>query len=197
VAAFGDLIAVVVIGFVIVADPATADLLRQTAHALLAATDPGGPEKEQNDPIYERSIHHLVPSGALESDNLRLRHLIINQVRRLHLRGGFAESLSLGQAALDSWRRRFPADDIQTLALAVEIGIALRLSGRTEEAYALDSETLECLLREHGPEDETYLICANSFGQDLRYLGRYDEALAHDLDLLPTSGCSARAITGR
>ena len=87
-------------------DPATADLLRRTAHALLAATDPGGPEKEQNDPIYERSIHHLVPSGALESDNPRLRNLIINQVRRLHLRGGFVESLSLGQAALDSWRRR-------------------------------------------------------------------------------------------
>jgi tetratricopeptide (TPR) repeat protein len=166
-------------------DPMAAALFRDTVHALLAASDPGAPEKEQNDPSYERSVHHLVPSGVLESANPLARNLIINQVRRLHLRGGYGESLSLGQRTLPVWREEFGADDVYTLALAVEIGIALRDTGRVEEAYDLNSDTLQRLLSQYGEENETYLICANSYGQDLRLLGRYDDALAHDLELLP------------
>lgn len=166
-------------------DPEAAQQLRVAAHALLAATDPGEPEKEQNDPLYERTIHHLVPSGALESDNHALRNLIINQVRRLHLRGGYAESLSLGDKALKIWRERFSNEDLQTLSLAVQVGIALRASGHTVKAYHLNSDTQQSLFTHYGQEHEVYLGCANSYGQDLRLLGRYDDALAHDLALLP------------
>jgi NB-ARC domain/Tetratricopeptide repeat len=166
-------------------DPQTAARLRDTVHALLAASDPGGPEKEQNDPLYERSIHHLVPSGALMSDNPELRNLIINQVRRLHIRGGYEESLSLGEATLKVWQERYPESDIQSLSLAVEVGVAMRQAGRAAEAFELNSRTLELLREHYGETDETYLICANSYGQDLRLLGRYDAALAHDMSLLP------------
>ncbi|MGH3279009.1 MAG: FxSxx-COOH system tetratricopeptide repeat protein [Trebonia sp.] len=166
-------------------DPAAAATLRETVHHLLAASDPGSPEKEQNDPFYERSIHHLVPSGAIESANPALRNLITNQVRRLHLRGGYLESLSLGEDALHAWQRQYPEDDIQTLALAVEVGVAMRQAGRVTEAFDLNVRTLALLLEHHGPTDETYLTCANSYGQDLRLLGRYDDALAHDLAILP------------
>jgi tetratricopeptide (TPR) repeat protein len=166
-------------------DPDAAAAFRTTVHALLAASDPGTPEKEQNDPLYERSIHHLVPSGALESDDPVLRNLIINQVRRLHLRGGHTEALSLGEDTLAIWQRSHPADDIQTLALAVEVGVAMREIGRVEEAFDLNARTLDLLREHYGETDETYLICANSYGQDLRLLGRYDEALAHDQRLLP------------
>jgi tetratricopeptide (TPR) repeat protein len=166
-------------------DPAAAANFRDTVHALLATSDPGAPEKEQNDPIYERSVHHLVPSGAQESANPLVRNLIINQVRRLHLRGGFAESLSLGEPTLRIWRDKFGADDIQTLSLAVEIGIALRSTGQVAQAHELNSDTLNLLSRGYGEDDEVYLVCANSYGADLRLLGRYDDALAHDLRLLP------------
>jgi tetratricopeptide (TPR) repeat protein len=166
-------------------DPAAADVLRGTVHALLAASDPASPDREGYDALYERSIHHLVPSGARESDNPVLRNLIINQVRRLHLRGGYAESLSLGEDTLAIWQRLHPADDIQNLALAVEVGVAMRESGRVEEAFQLNARTLELLRQHHGERHETYLICANSYGRDLRLLGRYDEALAHDMSLLP------------
>lgn len=166
-------------------DPAAATTFRDAVHALLAASDPGAPEKEQNDPIYERSVHHLVPSGAQESANRQVRNLIINQVRRLHLRGGFAESLSLGEPTLGIWRGKFGTDDVQTLALAVEIGIALRSTGQVAKAHDLNSDTLGRLSRGYGEDDEVYLMCANSYGQDLRLLGRYDDALAHDLRLLP------------
>jgi hypothetical protein len=166
-------------------DPEAAQQLRATAHALLAAADPGEPEKEQNDPLFERTIHHLIPSGALESANHELRNLIINQVRRLHLRGGYAESLNLGENALQSWQDRFASDDLQTLSLAVQVGIALRASGQTEEAYKLNEVTQQNLLDHYGQQHEVYLSCANSYGQDLRLLGRYADALAHDQALLP------------
>jgi tetratricopeptide (TPR) repeat protein len=159
-----------------------ATVLRDTVFALLAASDPEAPEKEQNDPIYERSIRHLEPTGALESDNERLRNLIINQVRRLRLRGAFRESLSLGENALKVWRAE--PDSLQTLALAVEIAVAMRMIGRVDEAFELNSDTI-ARLREHHEDSDVYLICANSYGEDLRRRGRFDEALAHDLGLLP------------
>jgi transcriptional regulator with XRE-family HTH domain len=107
-------------------DPGAAAIFRETVHALLAASDPGAPEEEQNDPIYERSLRHLIPTGALESANPLVRNLIINQVRRLHLRGRYGESLSLGERALSTWREKFGPDDLQTLALAVEVATAAR-----------------------------------------------------------------------
>jgi tetratricopeptide (TPR) repeat protein len=163
--------------------PPLATVLRDTVFALLAASDPESPEKEQNDPIYERSMHHLEPTGALESKNERLRNLVVNQVRRLRLRGAFRESLSLGEDALKFWRAE--PDNLQTLALAVEIAVAMRTTGRVDEAYELNSDTIARLREHYGYEDDVYLICANSYGEDLRMLGRFDEALEHDLGLLP------------
>jgi hypothetical protein len=165
-------------------DPGTARMLRDAVHALLAASDPGDPEKQENDPLYERSVHHLLPSGALESNNLALRDLIINQVRRLHLRERFSEAISLGEQALAAWQQRNSPADIQTLALATVVGEAMRPIGRVEEAFALNARTLDLLHKHHGDRDETYLICAASHGEDLRLLGRYDEALALELSLL-------------
>ena len=158
---------------------------RAAAHALLAASDPNAPDRDDSEEAYERSRQHLVPSGALESANPLVRRLIRNQVRRLHRRGGFAESLSLGEPALTTWREKFGPDDRDTLALAVEVGFALRRLGRWEEALRLNAETLEALKNRFGEEDHVYLTCARSYGLDLSMLGRYAEALEHDLHLLP------------
>ena len=40
-----------------------------------------------------------------------LRRLIINQVRRLHMRGGFRDSLALGEEALKAWRETAGTDE--------------------------------------------------------------------------------------
>lgn len=163
--------------------PGLAKALQRAVFALLAATDPESPEREQNDPVYERTIRHLIPVGSLDSDNERLRNLIINQVRRLRMRGGNREALSLGEAALSVWKSR--PDDIQTLAVAAEVGMAQRELGQVEAAFALNANTLR-LLRDHfGTDDDTYLLVADSHSEDLRVLGKYDEALEHDLSLLP------------
>jgi tetratricopeptide (TPR) repeat protein len=164
-------------------DPEHAITLRSTVFALLAATDPDRPEQETYDPVYERTISHLVPTGALLSEDGRLRGLIINQVRRLRMRGGNREALGLGEAALDVWEGS--PDDIQALALAVEVAAAKRASGQVEEAAALNADALQRLRDHYGEDDDTYLACAGSHGEDLRLLGRHDDALAHDMGLLP------------
>lgn len=154
-------------------------------HALLAASDPCNPDRENNDAQYERSLQHLRPAGAIDTNNRALRQLIINQVRRLHMRGGFQDSLELGEEALEAWQKRLGPTDEQVLQLAVEVGIAMRLADRTEEARKLNRETLELLRREYGQEHEVYLICANSYGADLRGMGKFQEALELDQQLLP------------
>jgi tetratricopeptide (TPR) repeat protein len=163
--------------------PALATALQQAVFALLAATDPESPEREQNDPIYERTIRHLIPTGVLESDHERVRNLIINQVRRLRMRGGNREALSLGDAALAVWKSS--PDEIQTLAIAAEVGMAKRELGQVEEAFKLNADTLRRLREHYGTEDDTYLLVADSHSEDLRVLGKYDEALEQDLSLLP------------
>jgi hypothetical protein len=163
-------------------NPALARTLREAVYTLLATSSPDSPEREENDPAYERSIAHLIPTGALESDNERLRGLIINQVLRLRLRGGAHEALALGEPALAIWRSQ--PDNIQTLALAVEVAGCLRAVGRIEEAYALDTDALQRLSDGHGQDNETYLDCARGIGDDLRALGQYDQAYEHDWGLI-------------
>jgi tetratricopeptide (TPR) repeat protein len=174
----------VTLGQLLREDKAVAAQYRTAAHTLLAASDPNAPDRDDSDDAYERSRQHIVPSGALESPDPLVRRLIRNQVRRLHRRGGFAESLSLGEPALAVWREKFD-NDRDTLALAVEIGFALRRIGRCEEAFELDAETLKGLLNGFGEEDHAYLTCARSYGLDLAALGRYAEALENDTRLVP------------
>lgn len=163
-------------------NPALARTLREAVYTLLAASGPDSPEREENDPAYERSIPHLIPTGALSSSNTRLRSLIINQVLRLQLRGGAHEALALGEPALKLWKAE--PDDLQTLALTVGVASCLRATDRIEEAYALDTDALQRLSDGPGQDDETYLECARGVGADLRSLGQYDQAYEHDKALI-------------
>jgi tetratricopeptide (TPR) repeat protein len=166
-------------------DPDATDRYREAAHALLAASDPLTPDRDDSDPIYERSRQHLIPSGALESADPSVQGLIINQVRRLDRRGGHNEALSLGEAALKIWKKQFGPNDRHSLALAVEVGVAMRHSGRWQEALELNADTLARLRTHFGDNDQASLTCARSYGADLTMLGRYTEALDNDLGLLP------------
>jgi hypothetical protein len=72
------------------------------------------------------------------------------------VRGGNQEALSLGEAALSVWKSS--PDDVQTLAIAAEVGMAQRELGQVEEALALNVDTLR-RLRDH---DGTYLPVVDS-----------------------------------
>jgi tetratricopeptide (TPR) repeat protein len=159
---------------------------RAAVEALLAASNPGNPDRGGNDAAYDLSLQHLESDrNFLKTSSPDLRRLIIDQVRRLHLRGGHVESVQFGQDALRTWRDRLGWDDLQVLTLAVEVAIALRFDGRAADAGQLTLDTLTRLRNNYGDEHEIALFCANNYGADLRGRGQFGEALDLDRGLLP------------
>ncbi len=119
---------------------------RASVDALLAASNPGNPDRGSNDVAYDLSLQHLESDrNFLNTSNPDLRGLIIDQVRRLHLRGGHVEAVQFGQDALRVWRDRLGRDDLQVLTMAVEVAIAMRLDGHAADARRLTLEALPLL----------------------------------------------------
>ena len=111
---------------------------RAAADTLLARSNPGNPDQGSSDQIYDLSLQHLESDHRfLRTKNPALRALIIDQVRRLHLRGGHVEAMRFGQDALGVWRESLGEDDLQVLALSVEVAIAMYVGGHTADAHEL------------------------------------------------------------
>ena len=62
---------------------------------------------------------------------------MIDQVRRLHLRGGHVEAMKFGQDALEVWRDSLGEENLQVLALSVEVAIAMYVGGHAGDAHEL------------------------------------------------------------
>lgn len=159
---------------------------RSAVDTLLAESNPGNPDRGGNDAVYDLSLQHLESErNFLNTSNPALRQLIVDQVRRLHLRGGHVEAMQFGQDALRVWRDRLGGDDLHVLTLAVEVAIAMRLDGHAADARRLTLEALPVLRALYGEDHEVTLLCANAYGADLRTRAQFGEALQLDLDLLP------------
>jgi hypothetical protein len=159
---------------------------RAAVDILLAETDPGNPDRGSNDAIYDLSLQHLESErNFLNTSNPALRRLIVDQVRRLHLRGGHVEAMQFGQDALRVWQERLGPEDLQVLMMEVEVAIAMRLNGHAADARRLTLEALPLLRNRYGEDHEVALLCANAYGADLRTRAQFGEALELDLELLP------------
>jgi hypothetical protein len=153
---------------------------------LLAESNPGDPDRGINDARYDLSLQHLESErNFLSTSSPDLRRLIIDQVRRLHLRGNHAEATRFGQDALHVWRDQLGSDDLHVLHMAVEVAIAMRSDAHAADARELILDTLRVLRERYDDEHEATLLCANTYGADLRSRGQLREALELDLDLLP------------
>ncbi len=159
---------------------------RAAVDVLLAESNPGNPDRSGNDTIYDLSLPHLESDHSfLNTDNPALRRLIIDQVRRLHLRGGQVEAVQFGQDALRVWRERLGRDDLHVLTVAVEVAIAMQLDGYAADARGLTLKTRRLLRKRYGDQHEIALLCENTYGADLRTRGQFAEALELDFSLLP------------
>ncbi|MBV9384128.1 MAG: tetratricopeptide repeat protein [Streptosporangiaceae bacterium] len=166
--------------------PDTFRAYRAAADTLLAESNPGNPDRAGNDAIYDLSLQHLQADRRFfNTGNAALRRLVIDQVRRLHLRGGHVEAMRFGEDALRVWRERLSPDHLDVLTLAVEVAIAMRLDGHAADASRVTLETLMRLRQRYGDDHEIALLCANTYGADLRTRGQFGEALELDLELLP------------
>ena len=160
---------------------------RAAVGTLLAESNPGSPEHSSGDATYDLSLQHLESDHRfLHTDNAALRVLIIDQVRRLRLRGAHVEALQFGQDALRVWRERFGDDDLQVLTIAVEVAIAMYIGGRAADAHELILQIrplLQCYT--DGDGFKVFLLCENFYGEDLRAHSQFREALELDLSILP------------
>jgi tetratricopeptide (TPR) repeat protein len=166
-------------------NPRAARDIQRLAQSILAANDPGTPDRDDTAGAYQQSWRHLTSSGATESADPGVRQHVINQIRRAYREGRYAEGIALGESALISWREIFSPNDPRTLALAVEVGQAMRRLGRWREAMELNRDTLERLRTHPGNVEQVFLVCARSCGIDLALGGDYTMALDNDLRLLP------------
>jgi len=156
------------------------------ADALLARSNPGSPDAGSSDHAYNLTLQHLESDDRfLHSESPALRTLIIDQVRRLHLRGGHVEAMRFGQDALEVWRESLGEDDPQVLSLSVEVAIALYVGGRAADAHELIMR-IRPLLQEHRDGDglKALLLCENLYGADLRGRSKFREALELDRSII-------------
>jgi tetratricopeptide repeat protein/NB-ARC domain-containing protein len=167
---------------------------RDAVDTLLAESNPGNPDRAGLDAVYDLSLQHLESDRSfLSTSNPALRRLFIDQVRRLHLRGGHVEATRFGQDIRRVWLDRLGPSDLHVLALSVEVAIAMQLSGRAADARRLILETRARLdefddaTQGEVPREqlEVRLLCDNAYGADLRTRGQFNEALLLDRGLLP------------
>ena len=163
---------------------------------MLAESNPGNADRVSNDAVYDLSLQHLESErNFLNTANPALRRLIIDQVRRLHLRGGHVEAMRFGQETLGVWRERLGRDHLDVLAMAVEVAIAMQLDGHAADARRLILNTRPVLEAHYGSQHEVTLLCANAYGADLRNRGQFSEALELDRSLLPKFEETSAPIT--
>ena len=160
---------------------------RAAVDTLLARSNPGNPDHSSSDAAYDLSLQHLESDHRfLHTDDPALRGLIIDQVRRLRLRGAHVEALQFGQDALRVWRERLGENDLQVLTLAVEVAVAMYIGGGAADAHELILQIRPLLQRyTDGDGFKVFLICELFYGEDLRAHSQFREALELDLSILP------------
>ncbi len=160
---------------------------RAAVDTLLARSNPGNPDHSSSDATYDLSLQHLESDHRfLHTDEPALRDLIIDQVRRLRLRGAHVEALKFGQDALREWRERLGENDLQVLTMAVEVAVAMYISGRAADAHELILQVRPLLQRyTDGDGFMVFLMCEVFYGEDLRAHSQFREALELDLGILP------------
>ena len=167
--------------------PETFLAYRAAVDTLLAESNPGNPDRAATTRSTTCRCSTWSPIATSSTRPIRpCARLIIDQVRRLHLRGGHVEAMRFGQDALRVWRERLGPDDLQVLTMAVEVAIAMRLGRpRRRRPRAHPGARSACSGAHYGEDHEVTLLCANAYGADLRTRGQFSEALDLDLSLLP------------
>jgi tetratricopeptide (TPR) repeat protein len=163
-------------------DPQERERYTETAHSVLAAANPGEPDRAPNWPHLAQIAPHIGPSDIIYTADAGARQVVIDQIRYLYDIGQNEASRSLGREAVDAWRGSLGADDVMTLVAARHLANAMRAVGAYDEARELDRDTLELMRASDklGPDHPHTLAAAQNFAADLRLQGAFEQALALD-----------------
>ncbi|MGC4749650.1 FxSxx-COOH system tetratricopeptide repeat protein [Micromonospora sp. DT201] len=164
-------------------EPEREERHRHVLHGLAgyAPTDPEADDDRYAD-VFEELQRHVVPVGALMSDDRRVRHWVVKQVRHLFLSNdsdAWRSALLLAVAACDRWERGDQIDQL-TMRLFAQTANLYRALGDYQEALRLDERVLSEQRRRYGLSHFSTLVAGRGRGGDLRGLGRFEDALVED-----------------
>lgn len=153
-------------------------------HTLMAAANPGLPDRSETWLRHARLAPHVVASGVIGSDSAEVRQIAVDQIRYLFSIGDYAQSQVLAELAVQDWHTRLGPDDEMTLRTKFHLGNALRVQGDYQQARQLSVDAHDGLSRHLGMDHEYTLQVANSLGVDLLYLGKFELARVQDKENL-------------
>ncbi|KAB1940240.1 tetratricopeptide repeat protein [Micromonospora sp. ALFpr18c] len=150
----------------------------------LAGYAPTDPEADDSRyaAVFDELQQHLIPSGALESDDRTVRHWVVKQVRHLYLSNdsdAWRSALLLATAACERWDGGDEIDQL-TMRMFVQTANLHRALGNYQEALLLDERVLSEQRRRYGLRHFRTLVAGRGRGGDLRGLGRFEDALVED-----------------
>jgi tetratricopeptide (TPR) repeat protein len=163
------------------------DRAHQSAHALLAAADPGLPDDISSAHMHREIAAHVRATGLVESPLRPARTTVYHQIRYRFLSGDYREACALAQGAVESWRAEtaLGPDDPLVLRATRQWANALRAHGRYEQAWNLTSDGLSRLRSnpDYGDDHRQTLDMRSSHASDLRMAGEYQKALDTTTDI--------------
>jgi tetratricopeptide (TPR) repeat protein len=151
--------------------------LRHEVHLLLAAADPGGPDKVENWQKYADLLAHVGPAEALICRVHEVRKLVQNVVDYLYSTANYTSALSSAEQALAIWTRDSGQDDVDTLIMNRLKSQILRGLARYQESYDLTIATMRQMQTVLGEDHEETLILMNGHCADLRVRGEFKSSL--------------------
>jgi tetratricopeptide (TPR) repeat protein len=161
--------------------PDALDEAHRTAHAVLAAADPGWPDDAFAADMHRELGVHVWPAGLIDSPLRPAREALYHQIRYRFLIGDYREACELAEGAVERWRSEtfLGPDDPLVLQATRQWANALRARGQYEKAWSLTSDGLS-RLRSHpdyGDDHPQTLEMRSSHAADLRIAGEYQRAL--------------------
>ncbi|MEV7327633.1 FxSxx-COOH system tetratricopeptide repeat protein [Micromonospora sp. NPDC093244] len=164
-------------------EPKRGERHRQVLRGLAgyAPTDPEADDSRYAG-VFDELQQHLVPCGALESDDRQVRHWVVKQIRHLYLTNdsdAWRSALRLASATCKRWGGGEDLDQL-TMRLFVQTANLNRALGEYQEALRLDELVLSEQRRRYGLRHFRTLVAGRGRGGDLRGLGRFEDALVED-----------------
>ena len=160
--------------------PEEATAARDLASAVVAANDPGDPDRPETWPGWARVLPHLLALDPAASPSTDLRDLACDAAWYLRARGDARAAHDPARQLSQRWRDRLGADDVHVLWAVNTLADALRELGRFAEARELDEDSLSRERRLRGEDHQSTLVSASNLAVDLRELG--DLIAARELD---------------
>lgn len=148
-------------------------LLRTVAHRLLLGTI-----LTDSDASSTALLPHVRASGVIDNTEPQVRGMVVALIGHLMSGGHFAAAVELAEETTSHWSTALGADHPDALAVAAQLGVALRAVGAYRTAVDVHEKTYRLRTGALGGDHEESLGSGRLLGHSLRWAGDYSAARA-------------------